>query len=359
VGDRKARGYWNFETIEKELLAFIDRHGQPGIMPTLTELERSGYVGLLRAINRHGGVVAVARHLGLQHLDKKRPPNYWNDFANLERELREFITEYGQSGQMPSENDLTNEGRWDLVVGIRRHGGAIPVAQQLSLHERRTRKPDGYWNDFTHLEEALRDFLSAQAMGNVMPTFRQLEESGHRDLIEGIKNHGGFFAVAERLGLSRLNTSKPYGYWKALSNIEREVQAFIKEHGQPDLMPSRQVLIAAGRHDLAFAIAQYSGFQTVAKRLGLRMARESHRQDWKNFESFEQELRKFIESTGIVGVMPTTRELRAAGQGALLKGIAKYGGSAIVAKKIGLSVFRGRSAKKKRLENLKTSTTAR
>jgi len=35
-----------------------------------------------------------------------RPHRYWNDFANVERELRDFIDTQGQPGVMPSQTTL-------------------------------------------------------------------------------------------------------------------------------------------------------------------------------------------------------------------------------------------------------------
>jgi len=271
VSARKPPGYWHDSAnLEREILSFIAQHGQAGIMPTVSDLKQHGYIALVRAISDHGGFLKIAKSLGLQVQDKRKPPSYWNDFAKLERELRIFVAEHGQSDRMPTEADLVQKDRWDLAVGIRQHGGVFVVAQRLGLNKRRIRKPDGYWDDFAHLEEELQDFLNEQGLDNVMPTNLQIEGAGRRDLIDAISKHGGSSTVAERLGLSPANANKPSGYWRDFGNIEREVRAFVLCCGQEGQMPTRRDLKRAGRGDLVSAIAKHGGLTVVATRLGLQ-----------------------------------------------------------------------------------------
>jgi hypothetical protein len=63
----KSNGYWDdFANVEQELLAFIQEHGSPGVMPTVKALEDAGRSNLVFAINKHGGVSTIAVRLVLQ-----------------------------------------------------------------------------------------------------------------------------------------------------------------------------------------------------------------------------------------------------------------------------------------------------
>ena len=50
--------------------------------------------------------------------------------------------------------------------------------------------------------------------------------------------------------------------------FERELRAFIAEHGQPGRMPLQRDLLAAGRADLMYALQSFGGSYAVAQHLG-------------------------------------------------------------------------------------------
>jgi hypothetical protein len=101
---------------------------------------------------------------------QRKPKGYWDDFANVERELREFIAQYGVDGVMPTQKELAEKQRNDLVQGIGKHGGISAVARQLKLTSLNVSKPAGYWNDFNNVEKELLDFIEKQDLHGIMPT---------------------------------------------------------------------------------------------------------------------------------------------------------------------------------------------
>src|SRR5574341_2217766 len=104
---RKPRGYWeDFANVEREIREFIADHGTDGVMPIVKEFEKHKRQDLVGAINRHGGIVIVAKRLGLNRLKTKKPVGYWNAFANVEHELLDFIAKRGTEGVMPTLSDL-------------------------------------------------------------------------------------------------------------------------------------------------------------------------------------------------------------------------------------------------------------
>src|SRR4028119_1449322 len=73
----KPKGYWeDFANVECELLAFIQKHGTSGVMPTNTKLQKAGKSSLSFAIHKHGGCQSVAERLGLTYTRKRE--GFWD-----------------------------------------------------------------------------------------------------------------------------------------------------------------------------------------------------------------------------------------------------------------------------------------
>lgn len=79
--------------------------------------------------------------------------------------------------------------------------------------------------------------------------------------------------VAQKMGWQlKTKVRRPRGYWKDMSNIRTEVDAFCSEHNlAPGVMPKKSDLRKAGRNDIRRAIEQLGGLHAVATELGLGM----------------------------------------------------------------------------------------
>src|SRR5258707_2898427 len=272
---KKMNGYWNdFTNVERELTAFISKQGKLGIMPTLEKLEQARQSVLVFAINKHGGVLAVAERLGLQLSYTKKTYGYWDDFDNVARELLAFIQEKGAPGTMPTRTQLKDAGRSDLDSALNKHGGLVAVAESLSLEFAYTRKRLGHWNDFTNVRQALLDFVEAYGTPGVMPTRSELQAAGRGDLIHAFDAHGGVLAVAERLGFAY--NVKPDGYWDDFANVKAALLQFIEEYGTPGVMPTGRELRKAGQAALHAALDRHGGISAVARSLGLHYLSREH-----------------------------------------------------------------------------------
>lgn len=75
------------------------------------------------------------------------------------------------------------------------------------------RKPNGYWDDFANVECELHTFIEEHGTRGVMPTKPELEKAERSDLSNAIRKHGGYPAVAERLGLQLTYSRKSPSYW--------------------------------------------------------------------------------------------------------------------------------------------------
>lgn len=347
---RRRRGYWqDFANVERELLEFVAEHGEAGTMPRVAELLAHGLAALSGAISAHGGYTKVAERLGLRGLPAQHPAGYWHDFANVEREIRAFADEHGLADGGPTKAALVAARRHDLMRGIGLHGGLRQVAGRLGLGGHATRpdvrsvvaRPPGYWADFSHVEAELRTFIADHGQAGVMPTSSELAAAGWGALTSAIGLHGGFPAVAERLGLERPHARRPVGYWDDFGNVERELRDFISMQPRRarGRMPTQAELGAAGCEALLSAIAQHGGTWRVADRLGLAHAPDSHRPKgyWEDFSNVERELLAYIAERGDPGMMPTYTSILEAGFAALGGAILKHGGVIEVSRRLGLA----------------------
>jgi hypothetical protein len=266
--NRKRPGYWDdFSNVKRELLAFIQEQGTHGVMPTQDELMKAPQGTLPSAIQKHGGYAVVAKRLKLELTYTKKTLGYWDDFVNLERELLAFIAKHGTPGLMPTNEELRKAKQSSLSAAIQKHGGYPAVAERLELGFAHIAKPPGYWDDFSNVERKLLEFIQEYGKQGVMPKDNELRQAGQSSLSVAIGKHGGYSAVAERLGLRAAN--KRRGYWDDFTNVEYELRNFIEEHGIPDVMPTDQELAKAKRKNLAHAIQKHGGCSVVARRLGL------------------------------------------------------------------------------------------
>jgi hypothetical protein len=332
---RKSPGYWeDFSNLKRELLTFIETQGTPGVMPTGHQLQKAGRGDLKNAIPKHGGWQLVAERLGLTYSQKRQ--GYWNDFANLERELLAFIQENGTPSVMPTNEELKKAGRSALANAISKNGGYPVVAERLQLKLAFTSKPQGYWENFVNVKHELFAFIEAYGTPEMMPIQKELLGNGRSDLAYAIPKHGGYQSVAERLGLKFTPTAKPSGYWEDFSNLESELLAFIEKNRTPGVMPTQKQLQKAGYSGLGNAIQKHGGWQPVAKRLRLTYTKRQSGY-WKNFNNLKHELLVFIQEYGTPGMMPTSAELKEAGRGDLVNAITKQGGYPAVAERLGLT----------------------
>jgi hypothetical protein len=201
--------YWDdFAVLERELLAFIDEHGLPAVMPTQQLLHRAGRHDLMRGIRVQGGVGVIGDRLGLAHCGRRKPRGYWQDPANVNRELLAFIAEHGQPGVMPTQQQMVHAGRADLSLAITRGGGQRAAAERLGLRPADVRRAPGYWTDFANLARELAAFVAEPGRPPRIPTRAELLAAGRYDLTYAVQRHGGSVAVAERLGWETASGSR-------------------------------------------------------------------------------------------------------------------------------------------------------
>lgn len=254
------KGYWKkFESVEAALRPHVDRLGR---MPTPMELRAAKETSLVQAIdNYHGGFREVGRRFGFD-VSKRKPRGHWDDFANVEREIRSIVAEIGR---MPNDPEMNARGLSSLSDAIRRrHGGFEAVRVRLEIQVPLERAPWKHWNDFENVRIAL--IPVAEELGR-MPTAKELHARDHGGLVSAInQRHGGFRVVEKRLGLPE-SPRKVRGHWHAFEHIAETLAPVIAELGR---MPKAKELIARGLSSASVAIvSHHGGFPAVAVRLGL------------------------------------------------------------------------------------------
>lgn len=151
------------------------------------------------------------------------------------------------------------------------------MAKAMGLSCRRAARRKQYWKDFSVLEKALLDFARENCPGR-MPTGDELMAKGCSAITNAVATHGGFPAVARRLGLTARNTKSQGAprVWDE-ARLKMELHAFTIKYF-PDLartqtIPTERQLRKYGRNDLSYAVNKAGGYAAVAKALGLQQKR--------------------------------------------------------------------------------------
>ena len=264
----KPDGYWlDLENVKKELSDWITEFGTEGKLPSPQELNNSGYSSLNRAIWKHGNYFEMAHRLELA--PNRKPKGFWSTAGVLEREILDFVENFGTPGQMPIDEELRSHGRHDLSVAIARSTfGTRELADILGLKSRAS-LPDHHWDDVRVIDEEVMQFVEQKRLGNSMPTLEQLRDAGRHDLINAIgRKGGGSHDTATRNNLQV--AEKPKGFWKDFINVSAAIKEFCEKRGHPRVMPDNMELVSWGESSLAFAIGKHGGFPAVARRLRFR-----------------------------------------------------------------------------------------
>ncbi len=332
---KQAAGHWDRpETVDAAVLALVRERGTPGVMPTAAQLREWGEGALLDVLSRkHGEFSVVAQRLGYVLLDTTREDGYWNDLANVERELREYIRFHGTEGVMPTYTELQRAHLSGLCAGIKQHGTFASLAEQFGLVHQPGKRKDGYWDDLTHVEQALREHNEHYGMGDVMPTAQELLQHGYSSVVQAYRHHHGADAVAQTLGFTMRGKNHPRGHWTR-ETLAEELRAFMHEH-HLEAMPTADTLIQAGRGDLSGAVTKLGGFPAIAREVGIPGSGKRPAHSW-TLEAIRQELITFAAERGYPDIMPRQRDLQEAGRFDLVKAIQEAGGALVIARQFGL-----------------------
>eukprot|EP00899_Mesostigma_viride_P015211 jgi/Mesvir1/23691/Mv18644-RA.1 len=223
-----------------ELRSFIAQHRIPkGVAPTLAFIRAKGATSLERAILRNGGLVALSTDLGLKTRQKKA--GYWKQPGALEEALAPYVQAHpagmpahlveaitssgGMLHAMPTKDQLLAVGREDLVRAVTLAGGFRKVAARMGLRVRR-----GHFENFDALALDVLAFTRTLGVHGEMPTARQLEECGRKDLLVALRARG-YAQVASQLGLQYKPGREQGKAGQAKSGAAQEESKWTREQG--------------------------------------------------------------------------------------------------------------------------------
>lgn len=203
---KRPYGYWkNRANVSAELRDFAVAHQHAGRMPTSNELRNAGRADIANAIRRLGkwseaaeaaGLTQPALAAGCFSTYKKRPRGYWMIRANVSLELQEFAVRHGHPDRMPTQSELLAAGCANLASAVRRLGRWSVAAEAAGLRLTRSRDSDSQ-DGFMRMQAEVERFT----VDGRLPVAAQLRKEGRYDLVYAIQKHGGFKAVAEKLGV--------------------------------------------------------------------------------------------------------------------------------------------------------------
>ena len=183
-------------------------------------------------------------------------------------------------------------------------------------------KPAGYWRDWNHVEEGIRQV--EQEIGH-FPSSVELTRLGHGGLIDNICNyHGGYLEVRKKM--NQPATTKPDGYWKNWKNIRKELRNIWTQHPEINgVLPSTGWMQSKGY--VSFVGGIYSNglkWEEARKKLGAA-PRPASASTYKSLESIKTALQKIWKKHIKVNKqLPSNNWLREHGYDKLSLGITFY-----------------------------------
>lgn len=248
-----------------------------------------------------------------------KPRGYWHEWANVEVEIRKFISEHGDSVagcSMPATSQLRKHGMTSLADAISRFGGVQEVAGRLGLA---CGKPKGYWQDYTNTRNEFVAFLArwraAAGKPDGVPTQEMMRAAGRHDLIAALQLHGGMQRLAQDLDLTFYNIRRSgEGSMSGVSSgrhkiFQGRLWSFIAVNGTNGYMPSTEVLRNFACYKLADDVERLAGAVLLARRFGLRPQRRPI-----GLDLIQDAIVSFVKDSGAPGVLPGKEELAAAGR---------------------------------------------
>ena len=304
----KPRDYWkNFGNLKSELEKIISTLNH---FPTQQELAGLGHSSISYAISKYySGRCTVMETMGYKVT--KRQNGYWQNWENIEKELRRIIK---QVGYFPNEHELQRLGLSTLALYISRyHGGMRKVRTRLGFEIKK--REDWHWKNWENTDAVLKKVI--KYFGH-FPTLIELRENGYSSVSSAIsEHHGGINAVRIRMGYEI--DKRENGYWKDLKNIEAELKKVIEKLGH---FPSQVELGKLGMSSIASAVDKYGGMNAVKQKLGYRITKRRSGY-WRDWENVENQLGEVLEK---LGHFPTQRELENIRRADLSSAIGKYHG---------------------------------
>jgi hypothetical protein len=190
---------------------------------------------------------------------------------------------------MPTQTELKELGRGDLLNQIPKFGGYGGVADSLGYPYRRFNS----WKTIEDLRPHLDPIVAE--LGH-MPSQRDLVALGRTDIRSALPKFGGLTEVAKKLGYPHVAPES----WKDVDQLRHYLDPIVQELGH---MPGPGELTTRGLDRLNHAIYKFGGFSAVANALQYPFRQ---RQVWNTVEDLRPHLEPIVAE---LGRMPSTPDL--------------------------------------------------
>ena len=191
----KLQKYWTEEKCVVELQNIMK---DIGYFPLYEELRPIGKGGLAKAISKNGGINRYHKLLNMPY--NIVPIGYWTKDTII-LELNKIIESIGH---FPSQKELIELNRQDLVGGINRNGGLITIKELMGY--KLNKLPNGYWTNNKCIEELQ---IVIDNIG-YFPSQLDLSLINKTNLINAVRKHGGLVKFRDVMGyhLDKSSSSK-------------------------------------------------------------------------------------------------------------------------------------------------------
>ncbi|HLP79723.1 MAG TPA: hypothetical protein VK158_03760 [Acidobacteriota bacterium] len=291
---------------------------------TRAVLVNAGYASLALAIARkHGGYVTFRKFMqndvapsDFERSKQQRPAGYWNDWSNLERELKDACQKIGHFPS-PTEMIALNLPK-TLSQAIANHGGVYEVSRKIGYPA--DRRPDGYW---LNVENAKKEALQIMRTHNFkrLPSTHTLFKLGYSGLMGAIQEHyGGVGAFRKLLG----DTAENYLLWQDKQKAADYARSLLKKHNWKTL-PASQTLEKLGYAGFVAGVRRYhDGLESFRNYIGVQNL-QTQRGLWQDRTYVIQKLHEAMAKLG-TSEFPTASTLYKSGYTPLVAAINRYHG---------------------------------
>lgn len=287
----------------------------------------------------------------------RRPPCYWQDIENVERELCEFwshlgikLPDNGEPPTIPNEALLNHFERNDLRYAIVSYRGRKALSARLGG----ARVMPGRWTQAVKTSPELQALLlnSTHGLSPDLPPRSPQQKKQQRSDNGTIESNVSQSSDARQVRIAtRWNHSpsrKPPGYW-SLKMVFRELYQYLDEYqeqrNRPSIwMPRLNEFKRQGRDDLRQAIVRFGGHARICKLAGLVPFRE-----WHYFEGQYEllvDLRDYLDKyhNGNQRSFPRGTEMQRNGYHQLYALTQYYGGTKYVANRLSMNYIHTNAA---------------
>jgi hypothetical protein len=320
---------YGFDELLNELQPHIDN--LDGKMPTSTYLKALKLEGLNSKVSKYGGYPFVAEKLGLESWDKSNNPEIaeklgleiiWTD-GRFEKELEEIVFQFGY---IPTQSDLLEIGKGDLLGKINRDGGSQKVAEKYGYQTKTQflgRSHNFGFDDWETFKLALEIIVDEIGM---FPSTKWLRENGHTTLENFIYKYGGIDEVAKKIG--HKSQSEQINKWLDKNYCLLEFKKLANRIGKT---PTKKDLEENGLSGLYGAIKKhYGGIRNTAIEVGMSPTRPPMGH-WKDFDNVKKSI---LEVEKKLGHYPSQEELKKEGYGGMVATIYRHHGGLTKVKSI-------------------------